>query len=297
MQVVPAPATRPAPEAIVHAVAMIVQSQMEALFAGPKPVVIALTAGRDSRAVLACARPWADRIETVTVTGSDRHQTDTIVAERITKALDLRHMRLPRQVANAAAQKLFLRRGGHCHGDCNMAYHPSIAPLAESHVFAGGLGGEIARSVFRRDSDRRDMAVTPALILGRLGLPRDPAVLAAVERWIDDLPAGTDAFAALDLAYLELRQGPWGTAQFCADPTLIRHAPLMTYDSVSLMLALPDGWKTQGRLNTDIVRAMWPELTAIPYNTAGRLQDAWATVQRIWDDPSLVMKKLRKRFA
>lgn len=296
-QVVTRPPSPCAPSDIVTTIAHLVKQQINALFRGPEPVVIALTAGRDSRAVLACARQWADQVVTVTVTGEDRHQIDTIVAKAITKTLGIRHKTLPRQVADQPAQSLFLRRGGHCHGDSNTAYHPSITPLVDHCVFVGGLGGEIARSVYRRVGDHSGMILTPALILGRLGLPRVEQAEAAIQTWLDNLPANTDAFATLDLVYLELRQGPWGTAQFCADPTLVRHAPLMSYDSVSLMLTLPDDWKTNGRLNEAIVADCWPELAEFPYNTAGWLQDVRTKFQRVFDDPSLIAKHFRKRFA
>lgn len=297
MSVVPAQDAELTPDETVNIISAAVQCQISALIAGPKTLVVALTAGRDSRAVLACARPWADRIQAVTVTGGDRHQVDGFVAQQIAKSVGVAHLCLPRQIANQAQQDLFLRRGGHCFGDSNMKYHPSIAPLADKTVFVGGLGGEIARAVFWRKDDTADMHISPALIMGRLGLPRDPKAEAFIEAWLNHLPTGISAQGVWDLVYLELRQGPWGTAQFCADPTLVRHAPLMTYDTVALMLALPDDWKKQSRLNAALVATQWPELAQHPYNTAGRLQDIWAAARRVCDDPAVLRKKLRKWFA
>lgn len=297
MSVVPAADAALTPDAAVSMIVAIMQSQISALRAGSKRLVVALTAGRDCRAVLACVRPWADHIQAVTVTGEDRHQVDSIVAQQIAESVGISHLCLPRQIADQIAQDLFLRRSGHCFGDSNMKYHTSIAPLIGNCVFIGGLGGEVARAVFWRDGDTADMPISPALVMGRLGLPRAPKAEASIKAWLDRLPAGITAQAVWDLVYLELRQGPWGTAQFCADPTLVRHAPLITYDTVSLMLALPDDWKKDSKLSAAIVANQWPELAQFRYNTAGRLQDIRAGVRRVIDDPSLILKKLRKRFA
>lgn len=284
-----------APATVIDEVVSAVQTQVKALLTGTQSPVIALTAGRESRAVLACLREWTNELQFVTVTGEDRHQTDTVIAQRIAADLGIAHIMLRRKVADQQHQDLFLRRSGHCFGDSNMQYHPSVHPLHPDHVFAGGLGGEIARAFFWRGEDTADMAITPSLLMARFGLPQSDKVERALQIWLDGLHSAMTAQDILDRAYLELRLGPWAMAQFCADPKVVRYAPMITYDTVASMLALPAQWKAEKRLNAAIVDRLWPELHRYPYNTLGKFMDIWVRVQRVLDNPAILIKKLRQR--
>ena len=283
------------PKAVLIAVETAIRDQIAALSKGPDKLTLALTAGRESRAILACLKDQAADLQFVTVTGGDRHQTDTRIAKRITSSLGLNHIALPRQVADQAAQDTFLRRSGHCFGDSNMAYHQSVHPLAPDHVFSGGLGGEIARAFYWSDLDPTNMKITADLLMKRFGLRRSDPVLNALDDWLTGLPDLQNARDILDLAYLELRLGPWAMAQFCADPTVVRYAPMITYETVRLMLDLPESWKVERRLNEAIVARNWPELNRFPYNSLGRFQDNALRLRRVIGNPRLLIKKLRQR--
>ncbi len=283
------------PETVIDGVIATIRTQAEALQAGPKKLAIALTAGRDSRAILACLREMIGNIQVVTVTGSDRHQTDTIIAKKLAEDFGLNHMTLPRKSATLAAQEVFIRRGAHCYGDSNKVFHPSIDPLVPDFVFAGGLGGEVARAFYWSEKDDPAMAVTPALLMTRFGLRRSPKVEASLQVWLDQLPPLSDARDILDLAYIEQRFGPWAMAQFCTDPTLERYSPMITYEGVRLLLDLPHDWKVKDKLNEAIVERAWPELNTYPYNTLGPWRDLWIRLQRVAANPHILIKKLRQR--
>jgi hypothetical protein len=282
------------PVAAAAAMAGLIRAQIEAAVAGPKRLALALTAGRETRMLLACARPFLDRIDMVTVVGSDRHATDSAMARRIARDMGLRHIELPRLEAAPGARERFLRRGGHCNGDSNARFHPSVAPIADSHVYMGGVGGEVARAFFWHPADRADTPVTARMLTSRMGLPATPALDARLGRWLADLPVA-DAFQILDIAYLEHRDGAWYAPQFYSDPGLFRLPPLLTQRGVELMLSLPPDWKRQSRMGHEIIAAAWPELLRYPFNSRGWLHDTLAQVQKVAADPRVILKKLRKR--
>ncbi|WP_394155611.1 hypothetical protein [Loktanella salsilacus] len=281
------------PDAVVAQIVDIVQAQIEALIAGPDRVAIALTAGRETRMLLACAQPYIDRVDFVTVTGSDRHQLDTVMASRIAAKIGLNHRTLMRTAATQAQRDLFIRRGGHCNADSNAQFHPSVWPIAGSHVMVSGNGGEIARAFFWRAADTPQTAITPAMLTARFGLKSTPALQDALTVWLDGLQ-GVDSLTVLDLAYQEHRDGAWYAAQFCSDPGLVRQAPLLTMRSADLMMQLPPDWKRSHRLSQAVVARQWPALEQFPYNSLGYLRDRIMKLRRVMADPQIVLKKLRK---
>jgi hypothetical protein len=281
------------PNQVVAQIVDIVQAQIKALINGPKQVAMALTAGRETRMLLACARPYIKQVEFVTVTGSDRHQLDTVMASRIAAKFGLTHRTLARTVASDQQRDLFIRRGGHCNADSNSHFHPSVWPIAGSHVMISGNGGEIARAFFWREADTPQTALTPSMLTARFGLKDVAALNDALSQWLDSLK-GTNSLTILDIAYQEHRDGAWYAAQFCSDPGLVRQAPLLTTRSAALMMQLPADWKRTHRLSHEVVARQWPELEQFPYNSLGYLRDRVMKLRRVIADPQIVLKKLRK---
>lgn len=284
------------PSKVVEEIIEIVQAQIEAMTKGPKRVAMTLTAGHETRMLLACARPFLDQVDFLTITGSDRHQTDTVIASRIATALGLSHLTLPRTTADPHQRALFIRRGGHCNADSNSYFHPSVWPIAESHVMVSGVGGEVARGFFWRNTDTPQMAVTASMLAARFGLTKNQKLIVRLNRWLAVLQ-DRDCLRVLDLAYHEHRNGAWYAVQLCCDPTLERVAPLLTTRTVDLMMQLPPEWKRANRLSHEVVARQWPELAKFPYNSLGVLQDPFVKMQRVVADPRVIVKKMRKMLA
>lgn len=283
------------PDAEARDLAELVRAQVGALVAYPeRRVAQALTAGRETRMLLGCAREVAGLIDLVTVSAGGSHQTDTVMARRIAAAEGLSHRELPRATASAAERANYLRRGGHCIADANARYFPSVRPIADSHVFVGGAGGEIGRGFFWRQGDTRETRLDGAGLMNRFGLPPEPRLIAAMEVWLAGLD-GFDSLQILDLAYIEQRMGPWAGPQFCCDPTLVRFAPLLSRRTAELMLGLPENWKRGEGMADAILQATWPELLRFPFNSLGAVRDMLGKLGRVTRDPSLVLRKLRKK--
>lgn len=287
------PEDAPGTDDLVEEFITLARAQLRALAEGPRRIALALTAGVDSRSVLAMARDFAGGLDCVTVVAGDRHATDSVVARRIARGEGLSHRELQRRTATPAEQALFLRRNGHCNGDSNRLYHPSVRPLAEGHVFVGGIGGEIARGPFWAPSDGPGTRVSGAEMTARFGLPQVPRLVEALDARFATLP-DVDGLRRLELIFIEDRMAAWSSVQFPSDPTLIRHAPMVTIRGLELMLAQPTEWKRAGRLPHEIIRRAWPELARYPVNTLGRGMDAWVNLRRAIREPYLVAKKLRK---
>lgn len=283
----------PGPQEAIAEIIQIVQDQMEALLKADLRVAQALTAGHETRMLLAIAKPFIKDIDFVTVVGADRHAVDTIMAARIAEKENLNYRKLPRTVSDEAFRKLFIRRGGNCVVDSNSLYAPSVAPIAKTHNFVGGLGGELARAFLWHKQDTPQTEITPSRILGRLGQPDEPQLHAPLQTWLDELPEES-AFNILDMAYIEHRMGTWSGGQFCNDPTLVRYAPMFTRRASELMLGLPDDWKREERMAGEAVRQSWPELAAYPYNYVSAWHKYSTLAARAIADPSIVARRLRK---
>jgi hypothetical protein len=281
------------PEASLEEISQIIQIQLEALLNGPKKIAQALTAGHETRVMLACARPYLDEIDFITLEGNSPRADDTVLAKRIAGDLGLTHHMLPRVVADEATVARYMRRGGHCVGGPNRLAHPSLASLREGHVFVGGAIGEVGSAFFWHGEDNQDIALTGKTLIGRMGFPTEPKLECRLDDWLTSVE-DVDSLITLDLAYLEQRVGPWAGAQFFSDPTLIRHNPLGTARSIKLMLGLPDDWKRQSMLTTGIIRMHWPELMSYPFNSQGVVRDLLKQAGRAVRRPQLIVQKLRK---
>jgi len=286
-----APSTTP--EDLVAPFIEVVQAQIEALVKGPKKTAMALTAGLDSRTILACSRPFRDKLTCFTVTGRDRHALDSVMAKRITSEMGIEHLSLPRQSATAEQRQIFLRRGGHCNGDSNSTYHPTVWPLQQDYIFVGGAGGEVSRPPLFRRSDTPDTQLSAEHLLSRLGFKDTQAVTVAMQEKLRVLGL-SDPYQLLDIVHQEDRYAAWYAVQFCCDPTLIRHAPFLTQRTVRMMMQLPVDWKLDYRFEHRVIQQAWPELAQFPYNSLGPWRDRWITFQRILADPRIITKKLRK---
>src|SRR5690606_22118055 len=132
-------------------------------------------------------RPFINQVDFVTITGSDRHQTDTVMACRIAAKFGLSHRMLARTASSPQQRALFIRRGGHCNADSNSHFHPSVLPISQSHVMISGNGGEIARAFLWRDTDTPQTTLTASLLAARFGLREGEFLNDRLSRWLNNL--------------------------------------------------------------------------------------------------------------
>jgi hypothetical protein len=257
-------------------------------------ISMALTAGHETRLLLAICRDMTDVIDLVTV-DAKASRLDKVRAVELAQRFGLRHHLLTERRATPEEAEEWVARSGHCIGGPNMWSHPSIRPLEQRDFFIGGLGGEIGRGFLWRPTDTMTTAITVEGLISRFGMQRHPEVEEAVRAW---LPSVTqfDPFLQLDLAYLELRMCCWAFAQAYASPAVNHIHPLISRRSFAAMLSLPVEWRRTNRMVTRSIELTWPELLELPINEYGDWRDVQQLVLRAARHPHLVLKRLRKRF-
>jgi hypothetical protein len=265
---------------------------VEALGAA-EPLAVALTAGNETRVILAACRSLAPGLEFVTARGAAAAGLDLDRARELAERFGLRHSVLPHRRADAEEAADWHRRAGLCIGGPNMWNHPTVSPLA-GRTFIAGFGGEIGRAFFWRRSDTAATAIDADRLLPRFGMPFHPRVRDAVAAWMPGVER-FDAFLKLDLAYMELRMGCWAYAQSYVMPDIPEVSPMISRESFSAMLSLDPQARRGNAVTLTSIRMAWPELLALPINRYGDYRDQLHLARRVWDHKH-VRKKLRKLF-
>lgn len=242
---------------------------------------LALTAGYDSRRLLACARDFVDRLECVTLHGRagrrDRgNDVDVHVASALAARAGFRHRLLPVARVPPEVAGDYLRRIGYAGGAGKAAkfFMPPLHRLDLTRLWMTGHGGGRCRGrhVHRPSADGR---ATAERILEVLRLPQGRGFREAVERWLEGAPGGSPGFH-LELAFVELQVGGWasphlyGTAPFRANLL-----PLTHREAIDAVLGVPASYRAAGDFDRDLFRLAWPELLDLPFNDYGGLR-RWA---------------------
>lgn len=242
-----------------------------------------LSAGHDSRAILATLRPFAEEgvdISLRTSGGDDIFsRTDIQGARRLAQIVDLPHevmstkehsegevdrMRGFVRIGEATAGPLLLNPGIHVRD----AFDPN-APFT-----LAGMGGETGRAFYWADGLPPN--ITPKVLAQKVEAPLTETVLAAADWWLKGLPEDVRQNRAdvLDLAYIEQRMGCWqapATYLFgcMANPDGLSRrvtSPMAETFSYEMMLRLPRTYKRSGAIQRDMVASGWPELLEVPFN-------------------------------
>jgi hypothetical protein len=240
------------------------------------PVVYApLTAGRDSRMVLACARACADQIQFVTFDHTHFNEPgsavlDLEIANALTTQYGLQHRVLPVAARHEDQSDLrYLRRTGFA-GGAGKALDFLCAceqQLDLTGAWLTGFEGEVGRAFYWRSEDAARSDITPAELLQRMLLPPSDPFLTAMEQWLHQLPPGLPLPTILDLAYTEHRLGCWAAPHlYGAAPFQMNLVPLCHRAIFEVMLQLPPDYKLHQALARDLIAGAWPELLQLPFN-------------------------------
>jgi hypothetical protein len=237
------------------------------------PIQMSLTAGRDSRMLLACARPWAKKASYFTSAFPDRTgRLDVHVAQRLAKAFGLRHRVLPVLESSEEDRAKWTYRTSMSVGEKRGFESIRSHMLLDSdRAYLPGLVAELGRAFYWRfvqglpDPDDRDCLARALLKV--MNAPIDRHALARMTTWMSGVPASSP-WDLLDFFYLEQRLGCWaGTFSYAyADMVRFQSWPLNSRRLTALMLSLPYEYKLAKRLNDDVIHSRWPELAELPYN-------------------------------
>ena len=240
------------------------------------PLQMSLTAGRDSRMLLACSRDVLQRIKFHTGVWVPSG-VDSEVGSQLAKKLKLNHVTLSVKLASTSELHDWQSRTGHCVAGEIWRIHPTSRKIDHHRAFLPGCAGEVGRAYYWRDGDENLASLTAQEILKRAKLPALGKIVSNTEAWLNEISHLTWN-TILDLMYIEQRLGCWaGPLQYGQDG--MHQARIFPFNDRSIFKAIlnsPVEPRRRQRLADDILASEWPELLDLPFNkltgAAGILQ-------------------------
>lgn len=268
--------------------------------------LVFLSAGRDSRAVLAVLRPFVDEGVDVLVSTSYgwnfESRIDAQAARRLARISGLPHelkRRRPHDSRTKDVLRGFARVGEAAAGSNLSAPGVTTRKPSDGPFKIGGMGGETARAFWwngRHRAQSSEGELNPEDLVRRTRSPQIEAVVLASKEWLRKLPDAVRSSRAstLDLAYIELRMGCWQAPMsylFTGARTV--NNPMIETFPVETMLRLPESYRAAQILQRDMVAYGWPELLAIPFNEPRNLLRLWQLMRRV---PGIARRIVRRRL-
>jgi hypothetical protein len=233
------------------------------------PLSIPMTAGWDSRLVLALNRSRASTLHTFTIAypGDSAKSRDIAVPQRLLDKLGMSHYLVPYPESVDAAFKGLVRRN---NASCNAAYSADIQALHECHpqdrVCVTGDVAEIVKRYFHGASNHPGNVTAEKLAqLSRFG--PHPFARKALSRWLED--AARQPLDVLDLFCWEQMAGRWqGKVRSEFDIVQESFAPLNCRALLELMLGVDHRLRRAPSFEFFrlIIQRLWPETLLEPIN-------------------------------
>ncbi len=222
-----------------------------------------LTAGLDTRMMLACAREMAS--ETVFFT-STQDKVDVHVARLLAKKLNLKHVLIESAPATKSQQETRLYLSGYVSDPGSLShYEMHRDKLNRDYIQLAGLAGEVGRSFYWKNGDISYLDAET--LLGLMDIPTYGPVVSRAENWLSEI-GELSAYQKLDIAYIEQRLGCWAGPQMYAYdhltlPVVYAFSHRKIFEN---MLSLPYEYRQEQQMTIDICRLRWPEILSIPFN-------------------------------
>ncbi|MBD2562915.1 MULTISPECIES: hypothetical protein [Nostoc] len=250
----------------IYEIGSIVKNNIAA-FAKNAPVYMALTAGRDSRMLLACAREYLQNIEFFTIRIPTKGgRLDCEVASQMAKRFKLNYRVIEFEEATETELNEWLYRTGNCVAGNSWKNARTIKQLDSSRGLLLGLAGEVGRSLYWRVSDTESTYLSPSELLRRIDVPATPYLKEQANKWLSNLPI-KNTFTVLDIVFIELRLGCWaGPQQYGHVNNAFRISPFSHRKIMEIMLSLPPDYKRHQMLTNDLIKRFYPELLMFPFN-------------------------------
>lgn len=229
------------------------------------PICLTLTAGMDSRMVLAMAREYVDKIEVVTF-AEENETVDMYIASRLAKQLALNHKFLHKVGASPEELHKWQLLIGFSASGAIWKIHKTLEKLDSTRVLLPGVSAEVHKGKYWKRSDNLNTKLTASEILKRYNFPQHPRLVGAYEEWLLGLKF-LNPFNLLDLVYIEQRLGCWAAPVFYNNQ--ISKFELIVFNSRTIcenMMRLPLKYRQKKQLVVDICKEEWPELLSLPFN-------------------------------
>jgi hypothetical protein len=254
-------------EQAVAEIADLIKRNIAAVVAAT-PTYFFLTAGRDSRMLLACAKEVAKKLQLVTAEVGDRTAAiDCDTARRIARRHGLNHRVLPHEKARAEDVEDCMFRISYSTSEArgsNVA--TMLKRLPGAHAILVGSGGELARGYWWRAEDSGATPISPERLIEICDCPLHEEPISRARAWLEGIPSA-DSLQTLDLFLLEQDMGCWaGVWPYAECDPGFTVFPLCHRRIIERMITLPAAYRRSGDLPGDIVRREWPALLDWPIN-------------------------------
>jgi hypothetical protein len=206
------------------------------------PLNLSLTAGKDSRMLLACSRHILHQLSFSTVY-TTTEDVDFIIAEALADAFKLNLKKVPRIQRDLLDSDL-------------------------DKVALTGFAGEVGRGFYWRKGDKQTTQLHPEDLLKRLQYPGDSDLfLKEAELWLSDI-SHLNPFFILDLMYIEHRLGCcMGQVMYSYDQRFkFSLYPINHRQIFEAMFRLGISYKKKGFIANGVCQSQWAELLDIPFN-------------------------------
>jgi hypothetical protein len=255
------------PEETAAETALVVTRAMAGVRA-VHPLQIPLTAGLDSRLLLACARELPDGTMYFTADlGDENGWIDVIAARQLAQRFGLNHQVFPWRTARRAdLAEWAIRTGAETGEERGWRATRTLGMQAPGRASMTGFVGELARAYWWKGFTPASR-VTPEFLMGKCRMPTRPEYLARIRSWLAGLPPLSNV-AVADVLYLEQRGACWaGIVEYGElGGSEARLAPLCQAKLVRQFLRLPHEYRERNGIHMDVIRARWPELLDFPFN-------------------------------
>ncbi len=263
-------------EAIIERASLILQGTYEAIILQKKSVIQALTAGWDSRVLLAASRQYSQNIQYfVDCEGVlPENHPDVWVPKRLAQKLNINFeiknstIDPPGWFISVLSQNITCAR-----------ILPKTRTIfahfnsGETRMHINGNGSEICRdypsSPFPLDHSYLTHELAKIYFFHDYPNPI-PFVEDEIENWKKDLfSKGGESISVLNLIYWEQRLGTWG-AQYSSEQEIAidQFSPFNCRLLIETLLTSPQQMRCRPSylLYKELIRAMWPEALSVPIN-------------------------------
>lgn len=245
-------------------IALNVQSTIKAISNNHK-INLSLTAGRDSRMILACARNVLQKCHFFTFQ-PEKANHDVEIPSLLAKTFHLDHDFVPIVYAKPDELEQWLNLTGYSVSGQIWKIHKTLESFDQNSVVMPGMAGEVGRAFYWKVNDNTKSLITAKDILKRIHMPLHEKLIAKAENWLAEL-SYVNTFTLLDLLYIEQRLGCWSAPQYYGNTTVaFELAPLNSRTIFHTMLRLPHDYRFSQKLANELILNVWPELLELPFN-------------------------------
>jgi len=257
----------------------IIQRQIGAIVHECGGAYLALTAGKDSRLLLACAQPFSDLLECVTfrLPNAENDNPGNIVdcetAAQMARHAGFSHRTITVEAGTDQTALDYLLRIGFA-GGAGKSSKFFQAPIRHLNLERGWITGHSV-GLYKVEKKRlgrflenpcAETLVKVVHLSKAKNLPEYELIVKELERWLEHAPAGS-AMYKLQLAQIEHRVGAWSCPHlYGMAPFRVNFLPVSHRNVIDDCYRIPAEYRANDGLIRDLLQLAWPALLDLPFN-------------------------------